>query len=80
MGFKFLWILSYHIEENFGGWKHLDLVNYLKFTKVSLAKIPFSIFNSIENIQIFQSLSPKLMCFVVNSPKFAATKVSVSMK
>ena len=52
----------------------VDLVNYLKFTKVSLAKIPFSIFNSIENIQICQSLSPKLMCFVVNSPNLQPQK------
>ena len=49
-----------------------------RFGKITInlpAKIPCLILNNIINIQIVQSLSPNV--FLVNSPKFSPTKVSL---
>ena len=51
------------------------MVDYHKFAKVSLAKLPCLILNNIINIQIHVRLFYQL-CFVVNSSKFALAKVS----
>ena len=55
-------------------------MNYYKFTQVSLAKIPCSILNNITNTKIHQlKVYVIKSVFVVNSPKFASTKVSLCM-
>ena len=58
-------LASYHIEGNFGGWKHWRIwqITYHKFARVSSAKIPCLILNNIINVQIYQSLICHQMCF-----------------